>query len=84
MTLHINNAEADSLVEAVVAMTGESKTEAVITAMRYRLKALQPSQENDVMRQEVSSLIQEFNRYPIVDDRSDDEILGYNAFGISE
>ena len=85
MTLHINNREANSLVEAVMAMTGESETEAVITAMRHRLHSLQSNHNNDdVMRQEIADLIQQFNRYPVIDHRSDEEILGYNAFGASE
>lgn len=77
MTLHINNREANSLVEAVMAMTGESETEAVIAAMRHRLHSLQANHNDDVMRQEIADLIQQFNRYPVIDHRSDEEILGY-------
>jgi antitoxin VapB len=38
MSLNIKNAEADRLVEALASLTGESKTQAVIEALRERLE----------------------------------------------
>ena len=38
MSLNIKNAEADRLVEALSRLTGESKTKAVIEALRERLE----------------------------------------------
>lgn len=38
MSLNIKSAEADRLVEALASLTGESKTQAVIEALRERLE----------------------------------------------
>jgi antitoxin VapB len=38
MSLNIKSAEADRLVEALSSLTGESKTQAVIEALRERLE----------------------------------------------
>ena len=45
MSLNIKNAEADRLVDALSKLTGESKTQAVIEALRERLQ--RASRERD-------------------------------------
>ena len=84
MALNIKSAETDRLARELAALTGESITEAVTRALEQRLD--QERRERDVVRRErLKSLMEEIRqrtaKLPVLDSRSDDEILGYNEFG---
>ncbi|NEP17870.1 MAG: type II toxin-antitoxin system VapB family antitoxin [Leptolyngbya sp. SIO4C1] len=84
MALHIRNSNADKLVEQITALTGESKTEAIVTSMRDRLMALRSNDTKAVLKEEIEAIVSRFNSHPVRDSRSDDEILGYNEYGLPE
>ena len=84
MALNIKSAETDRLARELAALTGESITEAVTRALEQRLD--QERRERDVVRRErLKALMEEIRqrtaKLPVLDARSDDEILGYNEFG---
>jgi antitoxin VapB len=84
MALNIKSAETDRLARELAALTGESITEAVKRALAMRLE--QEQKERDVLRRErLRILLNEIRtrvaKLPVLDPRSDDEILGYNEFG---
>ncbi len=84
MALNIKSAETDRLARELAALTGESLTEAVTRALEQRLD--QARHERDVLgRERLNGLLAEIRRrtakLPVLDPRSDDEILGYNQFG---
>ena len=84
MALNIKSAETDRLARELAALTGESITEAVTRALEQRLD--QERRERDVVRRErLKALMEEIRqrtaKLPVLDPRSDDEILGYNEFG---
>jgi antitoxin VapB len=84
MALNIKSAETDRLARELAALTGESITEAVTRAVEMRLE--QERRERDVMRRErLKALLDDVrarvSKLPVLDPRTDDEILGYNEFG---
>lgn len=83
MALNIKSAEADRLVRELVALTGESITEAVTRAVELRLERERQERQSsrDVLRAKLRRIADEAARLPVLDDRSPDELLGYNERG---
>jgi antitoxin VapB len=84
VALNIKSAETDRLARELAALTGESITDAVTRALEMRLE--QERRERDTLRREhLKALLDDIRRraskLPVLDPRSDDEILGYNEFG---
>jgi len=77
-TLYIKNPVAHRLAEQVSKQMGTNLSDAVIAALREKLqRATQP-----IDRSRVDALCASFDALPVLDSRSADEILGYDAFGI--
>jgi antitoxin VapB len=81
MALSIKTEDADRLARELAALTHESLTEAVTTALRERLERVQASRRSDYEAR-LKRLVDEYNSYEVVDDRSADEILGYDENGL--
>lgn len=81
MALSIKTEEADRLARELADLTGETLTEAVTKALRERLDRVQPRSSLDIARR-LDRLSLEYNSYPVVDDRTDDEIIGYDENGL--
>ncbi len=82
MAILIKDREADQLIRALAERTGESITDAVKQAVRERLKNLPPSESEIAERKrKLDALIARGREMPIVDDRTPDEIIGYNKWG---
>lgn len=83
MALNIKSPEADRLARELAALTGESITEAVIKALEGRLA--QERRKHRSSREELRRALREIAEraasYPVLDPRSDDELLGYNEIG---
>lgn len=79
MALSVKNEEADRLARELAETTGESLTEAVLVALRQRLER-ERSRRGVATR--LSRLTQELAVYPILDNRSADQILGYDQHGL--
>lgn len=81
MALNIKSKEADRLARELAERTGESITEAVTKALEERLGRVRRPKRS--RRLEAIREIQErISRLPVLDDRSDDELLGYDKDGI--
>jgi antitoxin VapB len=81
MALSIKTEEADRLARELADITGETLTEAVTKALRERLDRVQPRSPVDIA-QRLDRLSLEYNSYPVVDDRTADEIIGYDENGL--
>jgi antitoxin VapB len=81
MALSVKNPEADRLARELSAATGESLTQAVVTALRERLDRIQRSRAPMITRR-LQALKDELRTYPVVDSRSPDEIVGYDEHGL--
>jgi antitoxin VapB len=84
MVLNIKSAETDRLARELSALTGESITEAVTKALELRLERERHGRdhlERDRLRALIDEIRERAARRPVLDTRSDDEILGYNELG---
>jgi antitoxin VapB len=83
VALSLKDPETDSLARQVASLTGETLTEAVRTSLaerlqRERLKRGRPANLAD----ELEAIARRFDALPVVDDRSADEIIGYDENGL--
>ncbi len=83
MTLHIKNFEADALARELADRLGSSVTEAVIAALREKLETERRRLPRGAARSEAIRAIQQrVAAMPVLDRRSDDDIIGYNVNGL--
>jgi antitoxin VapB len=84
MALNIKDPEADRLARNLAAITGETLTEAVVNALRERHARQQLRRPAPRTAVEILSDAQtRLSRIPVKDDRTADEILGYDAQGLA-
>ncbi|MGH8827195.1 MAG: type II toxin-antitoxin system VapB family antitoxin [Jiangellaceae bacterium] len=81
MALSIKSSEADRLARELTATTGESLTTAVVVALRERLERERGTRPAAIARR-LRALRADLLRHPVADDRSVEEILGYNDHGL--
>jgi len=81
MALNIRNSEAEKLAEALARLTGETKTDAVTKALRDRLARVRRERGRRPLADELDDVALQCARLPVLDPRSDDEILGYDPTG---
>jgi antitoxin VapB len=82
MALSIKNEEADKLARELAALTGESLTEAVVLSLRERLERKRAHQDNRPLAERLMEIGRHYSSLPILDDRTPDEILGYDENGL--
>jgi antitoxin VapB len=80
MVLSIKSAEADQLARELARVTGESLTDAITVALRERLERVRPDRTDLVER--LLAIGESTRALPRLDERSDDEILGYDEHGV--
>lgn len=82
MTLTINHPEVDKLAQELSQYTGESLTQAVINALRERLEREKGKVgQTKSLKEELLQIGRECAALPLLDQRTPDEILGYNDIG---
>jgi len=83
MTLSIKDPRADRMARELAKQTGQSITEVIVEALSMRL-ALEERRRavNAHLLQEIEEIAIYCASLPIGDNRSDDEILGYDNQGI--
>jgi antitoxin VapB len=81
MALSIKTDEADRLARELAAETGETLTEAVTTALRERLDRIRSRTRIDIAER-LDRLSLEYSAMRVVDDRTPDEIIGYDENGL--
>ena len=83
MAIHIQDSETDRLARELSAVTGETITQAVNAALRERLASkvnvARRSREERIAR--IEAIIDRVAALPVLDHRTEDEILGYNEHG---
>jgi antitoxin VapB len=81
MALSIKSDEADQLARELAAETGETLTEAVVTALRERLER-EHARHGASMRRRLARLAADVAALPIADDRPPEDIIGYDDAGL--
>jgi antitoxin VapB len=82
MALNIRNPEAEQLAAELAKRTGETKTEAVIKALRDRLVRIRRERAGRRLIEELEEIAKRYESLPVLDDRSPDEIIGYDENGL--
>jgi antitoxin VapB len=82
MALSIKHPEADRLARELAACTGESLTDAVINALKERLRRQRGRTRATSLRDEIRAIRERCAALPVLDTRSAEEILGYDDSGI--
>jgi antitoxin VapB len=81
MALNIRNIEAEKLAAELAKLTGETKTEAVIRALRARLNQLR-GRAGPSLADELDEIAKHCASLPVLDARSADEILNFDDNGL--
>lgn len=83
MAISIKSPEADRLARQLAAATGETITVAITIAMRERLDLVERKRMNKTaLLEEIRAISHHCASLPVLDSRSEDEILGYDENGI--
>jgi antitoxin VapB len=82
MALNIRNSEAEQLAERIAVLTGETKTAAVLRALRERYERLQRERSGRSLADRLDEIARHSGRLPILDSRLADEIIGYDDDGL--
>ena len=79
MALSIKNDRADQLARELSELTGESLTDAIIVSLEQRLATERQAQ---LRRRSLADILAIAHSLPILDHRTDEEILGYDENGL--
>ncbi len=82
MPLNIKDERTHELARRLAAVTGETMTEAVRNALRERLKRQVASRGARPLRERLQEIADHCAGLPVVRERSEDEILGYDERGL--
>ena len=82
MALNIRNPEAEMLAAELARQTGESKTDAVVKALRDRLARVRRERSKRCLADELEDIAKHCASLAVIDDRPADEILGYDKHGL--
>ena len=82
MPLSIRNPRAEQLAREVAAESGENLTQAIIRALEERLQRLRGRRNVNDVAAEILNVSRRCSALPDLDQRSGDEILGYDDRGV--
>lgn len=82
MALSIKNAEAIRLARELAELTGENITEAIYKALEERLEKEKGKRPGNLIHHEIERIRDRVARLKRIDQRSDDELIGYDKHGI--
>jgi antitoxin VapB len=83
MALSIESQEADRLARQLAAVTGETITVAVTVAMQERLAREESKQETKrQLLADVQAIADHCSSLPVLDKRTEDEIMGWDENGL--
>lgn len=83
MAINLKSERTDRLARELAALTGESLTDAVTTALDERLTRERRfrGEDSERGRRAAQRIVEHFNSLPMLDDRAADEIIGYGDDG---
>lgn len=80
--LNIKDGEAYRMAREISQMTGESLTEVVRKSLRERLRREKRRTPDPVVMEKLREICDRCAALPVLDDRTDDEIIGYDDIGV--
>jgi antitoxin VapB len=82
MGVSIKSLEAERKLRRVARLLGKSMTATVIELADGKLKELDAQRDRERRHRAVDRIVRRVNALPVLDDRTADEILGYNKDGL--
>ena len=82
MALSIKNPEVDQLARELARLTGETMTEAILQALKERLRREHGKAYPIPLREELQVIRERCAALPVLDEREPDEILGFDSRGL--
>ena len=85
MALNIKNPETERLARELARRRKQGITEVLTEVLRKEVERerRKPSwQDHEAFRRGIDEIVARVSRLPVLDDRSNDEILGYNEQGL--
>jgi antitoxin VapB len=82
MHLNIKNDDTYQLAAELASLTGETLTATVTIALRERLDRVKRRRSRRSLVDELDEIALHCAALPVLDDRSDEEILGYDEHGL--
>jgi len=82
MALSIKDPETERLARALSQLTGENITTATRRAIEERLRRLGGQSRRAALLQDMADIRRRWSEMAIVDERSADDILGYDEHGL--
>ena len=82
LPLNIKDPEVYQLARQVAGLTGETLTDAVRYSLRERLQREQRARSDPEWIEKLREISDRCSTRPVLDARSDDELVGYDEFGV--
>lgn len=82
VALNIKSEATDRLARHLAELTGESLTEAVTVALEERLSRIEGRRGRPSLAHEIERIQARVGEIPLLDPRSDEELLGYDDVGL--
>jgi antitoxin VapB len=82
MALSIKNRKAERLARELARQTGEKLTEAIMKALDERLQRVAGRHRPMGLADQLDEIAKRCAALPVIDDRSENEILGYDEKGL--
>ena len=82
MALSIKDPETEQLARSLAQLTGENITTATKRAIEERLRRLGGQAHKDALLQDMAEIRRRWSEMRVVDDRTPEEILGYDENGL--
>ena len=82
MALNIRNRTTEELAATLARLTGETKTQAVTTALRDRLERIRRRRTGKGLADELDEIALHCASLSVLDERAAEDILGYDERGL--
>jgi antitoxin VapB len=82
MALSIKDAETERLARNLARLTGESITTATKRAIEERLRRVGGHSRKAVLLEELAAIRRRWSAMPVINDRTPEQILGYDEHGL--
>lgn len=85
MALNIKNPETERLARELARRRKQGITEVITEVLRREVERERRKpgrQDDDAFKRGIDEIVAHFYSLPVLDDRTDDEILGYNEQGL--
>lgn len=82
MAISIKSIEAERLAREIASKTGESLTAAIQKSLEERLERLRHERRSKILTGQLEEILRRVDRLPVLDERTADEILGYDEQGL--